>query len=36
MIARHFSRATTYTVMDIETNKIEIIAKTGEHMGDNT
>jgi len=33
MVARHFGRATTYTVVDIETNKIEIIANAGEHMG---
>ena len=31
MVARHFGRAPTYTVVDIEANKIEIIANTGEH-----
>ncbi len=33
MVAQHFGRAPTYTVVDTETNKIEIIANTGEHMG---
>ena len=31
MVAQHFGRAPTYTVVDIEANKIEIIANTGEH-----
>jgi len=33
MVAQHFGRAPTYTVVDIETNTIETIANTGEHMG---
>ncbi|TRZ87284.1 MAG: dinitrogenase iron-molybdenum cofactor biosynthesis protein [Methanosarcinales archaeon] len=32
-VAQHFGRAPTYTVVDTETNKIETIANTGEHMG---
>lgn len=33
IVAQHFGRAPTYTVVDIEANKIETIPNTGEHMG---
>jgi len=33
MVAQHFGRAPTYTVVDDKTNTIEIIPNSGEHMG---
>ncbi len=34
MVAQHFSRAPTFTVVDIETNKKDIIANTGGYTGE--
>lgn len=33
MVAQHFGRAPTYTVVDVQTNIVEIIPNSGEHMG---
>jgi predicted Fe-Mo cluster-binding NifX family protein len=36
MVAQHFGRAPTYTIVDIKTHKVDIIPNTGEHMGGTT
>jgi predicted Fe-Mo cluster-binding NifX family protein len=33
MVAQHFGRAPTYTIVDIETNAVEVIPNISEHMG---
>ncbi|MDI6639268.1 MAG: NifB/NifX family molybdenum-iron cluster-binding protein [Methanocellales archaeon] len=33
MISPHFGRAPTFTIVDTETNEIEVLPNTGEHMG---
>ncbi|MBE0523435.1 MAG: NifB/NifX family molybdenum-iron cluster-binding protein [Methanosarcinales archaeon] len=33
MVAQHFGRAPSYTVVDIETNAVEVIPNKSEHMG---
>jgi predicted Fe-Mo cluster-binding NifX family protein len=33
MVAQHFGRAPTYTVVDVKTNVVKIIPNSGEHMG---
>lgn len=33
MVAQHFGRAPTFTIVEIETNAVEVIPNTGEHMG---
>jgi predicted Fe-Mo cluster-binding NifX family protein len=33
MVAQHFGRAPTYTIMNLETETVDIIPNTGEHMG---
>jgi predicted Fe-Mo cluster-binding NifX family protein len=33
MVAQHFGRAPTYTMMDTETKEITVVQNTGEHMG---
>lgn len=33
MVSEHFGRSPTYTVVDTESGKVEVIANTSEHMG---
>jgi predicted Fe-Mo cluster-binding NifX family protein len=33
IVAQHFGRAPTYTVVDVKTNIVEIIPNSGKHMG---
>jgi len=33
MIGQHFGRVPTYTIWDSETEKVEIVPNTSEHMG---
>ncbi|MCP8312728.1 MAG: NifB/NifX family molybdenum-iron cluster-binding protein [Candidatus Methylarchaceae archaeon HK02M1] len=32
-VSVHFGRAPTFTVVDLETNEVEVLPNTGEHMG---
>lgn len=33
MVAQHFGRAPTFTVVDVKSNIVEVIPNSGEHMG---
>jgi predicted Fe-Mo cluster-binding NifX family protein len=33
MVGEHFGRVPTYTIVDAETNKVEVIQNTSQHMG---
>ena len=33
LVGEHFGRVPTYTIVDLETNEVKVIANTSEHMG---
>jgi predicted Fe-Mo cluster-binding NifX family protein len=33
LVGEHFGRVPTYTIVDLDTNKVEVIPNTSEHMG---
>ncbi|MFO7677002.1 MAG: NifB/NifX family molybdenum-iron cluster-binding protein, partial [Thermoplasmatota archaeon] len=32
-IGEHFGRVPTYTIVDVENNKVKVVQNTSEHMG---
>jgi len=35
VVSQHFGRARTYTIVDTETNEVEVLQNTSRHMGGN-
>jgi predicted Fe-Mo cluster-binding NifX family protein len=33
LVGEHFGRVPTYTIVDLDTNEVKVIANTSEHMG---